>query len=159
MNHGLKSYDKYSVKTGHDGKWMFEKDGSPVLDEKISSGLMLDEITVKTLNGNVKNYGSFLVDSDVKKPEPKIEEEKKVVIVAKIDLPQPPNGEELKKDLTLEKLQGFNNEELNAVLALCSKAEMLGLVGIELPKQKLQLTNHGNCIIMVKEKLNELKAN
>ena len=81
------------------------------------------------------------------------------VVVTKIEMPQPPNGEELKKDLSLDKLKSFNNEELNAVLALCSKAEMLGLVGIELPKQKLQITNHSNCIVMVKEKLNELKAN
>jgi hypothetical protein len=158
MNHGLESYDKYSVKTGRDGNWMFEKDGSPILDEKISSGLMLDETTVKTLNGNVKSFGFYLVgNEDVKKTSPIKKEEP--VVIAKIELPQPPNGEELKKDLTLDKLKSFNNEELNAVLALCSKAEMLGLVGIELPKQKLQITNHSNCIVMVKEKLNELKEN
>lgn len=156
MNHGLKSYDKYSVKTGRDGNWMFEKDGSPILDEKISSGLMLDESTVKTLNGYVKSFGFYLVgNDDVKKSEPVKKEEP--IVIAKIEIPQTPNGEELKKDLSLDKLKSFNNEELNAVLALCSKAEMLGLVGIELPKQKLQITNHSNCIVMVKEKLNELK--
>lgn len=158
MNHGLKSYDKYSVKTGRDGKWMFKEDGSPILDEKISSGVMLDEITVKNINGNVRNYGFYLVDTEKAKDQ-EVKKEETAVVVTKIEMPQPPNGEELKKDLTLEKLQGFNNDELNAVLALCSKAEMLGLVGIELTKQKLQLTNHGNCIVMVKEKLNELKAN
>ena len=158
MNHGLKSHDKYSVKTGRDGNWMFEKDGSPVLDEKISSGLMLDESTVKILNGNVKSFGFYLVcNDDVKKSEP--ENKKEPIIIAKIELPQPPDGEELKKGLSLDKLKSFNNEELNAVLRLCSKAEMLGLVGIELPKQKLQITNHSNCIVMVKEKLNELKEN
>lgn len=157
MNHGLKSYDKYSVKTGRDGNWMFEKDGSPILDEKISSGVMLDEITVKSINSNVRNYGFYFIDSEAKK-EVEVKKEE-VKIIAKIDLPQPPNGEELKKDLSLDKLKSFNNEELNAVLALCSKAEMLGLVGIELPKQKLQITNHSNCIVMVKEKLNELKEN
>lgn len=155
MNHGLKSYDKYSVKTGRDGQWMFEKDGSPILDEKLSSGVMLDEITVKSINKNVRNYGFYFIDSEAKK-DPEVKKED-VKIIAKIDLPQKPNGEELKKGLTLDRLKEFTPEEVDAVLPFCSKAEMLGLVGIELAKPKLQLTNSATCIVMVKEKLNELK--
>lgn len=157
MAHGLKSYDKYSVKTGRDGRWMFEKDGSPVLDEKLSSGVMLDEMTVKNLNGNVKNYGFYFVDPE-KKQEVKEQKEPESVVVAKIDLPQPPNAEELAKDLTLEKLLAYKPEEVDAALSLTTKAKMLELVGIEMEKNKIQITNHASCMVLVKEKLNELKA-
>jgi len=84
------------------------------------------------------------------------EEVKKVV-------PEPPkeiilDGEELKKDLTLEKLMEYSEAQVHAAFSLMSKKAILELVGIELGKTELQQTKHVDCIELGKKKLIEIKS-
>jgi len=84
------------------------------------------------------------------------EEVKKVV-------PEPPkeiilDGEELKKDLTLEKLMEYSEAQVHAAFSLMSKKAILELVGIEFGKTELQQTKHGDCIEIAKKKLSEIKS-
>lgn len=155
MNHGLKAYDKYSVKEGRDGYLQENKDGSPVLFEKVNE-VMLDESSIKLLNNNWRNFKFYFVEKGVK--EQKVETPKETeVIVARVEIPQPKSAEELRKDIDLDKLKAMTPEEVSTVLTIMSKADMLKMVGIELNKSKMTITNHTACIAMVKQKLAELK--
>lgn len=67
-------------------------------------------------------------------------------------------GEELKKDLTIEKLKAYSESQVDAAFTVMSKKAILELVGIELGKTELQQTKHGDCIALAKKKLAELKS-
>ena len=143
-NHGLKAYDKYSVKKDRSDRQMKNADGTPVLDELISSRIMLTQEDMKFLNGKWDQFGYYYVSSDEKKE------------VAKSS-PNQIDGESLKKDLTIEKLKEFTPEEVDAVLSVMSKSAMFSIVGIDVPKNKLNLVKVSEAISEVKTRLNELK--
>jgi len=123
----------------------------------LRKSVMIYEHEAERLNNVVrqtKTYYELAEEKKIEKVEPIKAEIKPESLANTKEFIKP---EELKKDLTLEKLKGFEEEELNAVLSVTSKAQMLELVGIEFTKQKLNLTSHPDCIKIVKEKLNELK--
>lgn len=149
-NHGLKAYDKYSVKYDRSARQIKNEDGTPVFDELISSRVTLTPEDAKSLNNKWEQFGYYYTLSDEKKTVVKKEEHSE-------SNDDSIDGELLKKDLTLEKLKDFSPGEVDAVFSVMSKAAILAIVEIDVPKNKIGLMKVADVIKEAKARLTDLK--
>jgi predicted RNase H-like HicB family nuclease len=113
----------------------------------LRKSVMIYPFEAERLNNVVRQTKTYYELADeVKKV---IQEPKKETIL---------DGEELKKDLTLEKLMEYSEAQVNAAFLVMSKKAMLDLVGVKLSASELQQTKHGDCIEIAKKKLSEIKS-
>jgi len=141
MEHGLKTYEQYSVKEDRSGNLM-EQDGIPVLGELINSFRRLDDSTALLLNKNWKNFRIYYVLVDDKKQPEKLKESDGFI------------AETFIKSAKKEDFINLKESELKSAFDLMSKAALIEMIGISCDPKKINATPRETFITNAKEIIN-----
>lgn len=113
---------------------------------------------LNSVSRQTRLYYELAPEEKVVKKEPvKEPEDEDVVVVAKINLPQPFNAELFVKTAKMEDFVPLTDDEVNSALALMSKRTIVNMFSLEIDEKKFGLTKHEVLEQQAKEAINKLK--
>jgi len=138
-------------------------DGGKIIEKMPTARkvVMIYEHEAERLNSTSRQtrlYYELAKKEEVKKePEKETKEKEEVVVVAKIDIPQPFDAESFVKTAKLESFATLTDEDLESALSLMSKKSIIAMFGIEVEEKKIALTKHEALKSQAKEIVTSLK--